>query len=63
MKKVLTTTILKITFDPNLDTSEDIENKVREEISYIMNRGNLNGCEHGSQVMTWDLQVFSSIEN
>jgi hypothetical protein len=56
-KKIVTVSILRITYEPNMDEFEDIEKRIREGIEELLAHGKLEGCEHGAHVDSWKLEV------
>ena len=60
MKRVVCKAILTITYNPEMDSPKDIEDRVRGEINTLTNRGHLEGCEHGAQIETWVLEVTTA---
>lgn len=43
---------LRLTFNPNMDDDKDIRERVEGEITTLLNRGALEGCEHGAQILS-----------
>jgi hypothetical protein len=56
-KKVVTTSILRITYEPNMDDNRDIEDRIKAVIDSAVSRGELEGCEHGAHIDSWKLEV------
>jgi len=52
---------LRLVYDPKMDTLKDIENRIRREINTMMSHGQLEGCEHGAQVVAWELEFTTSL--
>lgn len=59
-KVVMCVAVLRIAYEPNLDTQSDIEERVKSEFNTLLNRGHLEGCEHGAQIKSWHLEVSAA---
>lgn len=60
MKKIEIVATLRLTFEPKMDTPTDIRERVEGEINYLLNHGHLEGCEHGAQLESWNLNIATT---
>lgn len=57
MKKMIAFVSLRLNFDPQMDTQEDVEKRIKEAMVQFMATDSLSGCEHGAQLKDWKLEV------
>jgi hypothetical protein len=56
-QKIVTVSVLRITYEPNMDSTKDIEDRIKAVIDSAVSRGELEGCEHGAHIDSWKLEV------
>lgn len=51
---------LRMTFDPKMDNEGDIKQRVEGEINTLLNHGHLEGCEHGAQLLHYEINISAT---
>jgi hypothetical protein len=59
-EKAITSIFLNIVYDPKGDKDSDIEMYIRRSIQHMIDHGQLEGCEHGAKIDTFQLQIMTS---
>lgn len=57
MGKVTVMVALRLTYEPHLDSTDDILKRVKDEIKELIHNGHLEGCEHGAHIDSWNLDA------
>lgn len=57
MKTVEVVVTLRLTYNPNMDEEKDIRERVEGEVNTLLQRGQLEGCEHGAQIQSWSMNT------